>query len=340
MINNVCIFRKITHVQSGKELEVSYLESGTIIETYELNGPKLILEYRDDQEYVKNTLKIKEFDEISVSYGDTWQKGGVSESETFVVLTVTPKAGNIITINALAKTVYEMKQVADKTRIFANRGIIDIAKAVLLGGIKKFDFGKFPVVENYHVLAGERPAQTLKQMADEQGSHIWYCRGGIHMKKFAEMFKQEPSLTLHHGRAFDDYQIMSYTAPSEQMAAQEKNVRSFTGWDEKLGRIKTSPQSPFLKGASSTPMTQTGSASPFILGNSPVATKTAIDMVTVGKLSIEPGQTLKLMWHLPDPSHPINEGLPPKVVVSSVSHWYSAQKYYCRVKGAVELVPA
>lgn len=339
MINNVCIFSKITHKASGKEINVSYLVEGIIVESIELNGPKLMLTLRDDDEHIQNELRIKEFDELEVAYGDVWKEGGVNETENFIVLTVTPKPDKTIKINALAKPVYDMKQIADKTRLFAQRGIIDIVKSVLLGGMKKFDFGKFPVVENYHVIAGERPSATLRQMAAEQGSHVWYCRGGMHMKKFGDMFKAGPAFTLHYGRALDDNAIIKYSQPSGQMAGQEKNVRTFTGWDEKQGRIKTAPNNPILSAAKSTPTVITGSASPFILGNAVVATKTAIDMVVVGNMSMEPGQALKLMWHLPDPAKPINENLPAKVVTETVAHWYSQQKYYCRIKGAVALEP-
>ena len=65
----------------------------------------------------------------------------------------------------------------------------------------------------------------------------------------------------------------------------------------------------------------------------------AFYFIALGNMSVTAGQAAKLVWHTPDPANPINEGLPDKVVVEGVAHWYSGQKYYCRIKGAVALEP-
>lgn len=336
-MDNLCIFPKIIHDQSGEELEIPYLDEGTYVESIELDGPKLMLAFRDPMERIKNDLQIKEYDTLTVSFGDTWREDGVSEKDTFTVLTIRPEQDGRVKLNLMAKTVYSMKTIADKTRVFTQRGLADILGAFSSGA--KLNLGKFPVIENYHCIAGERPSSLLRQIASEQGAHIWYARGSVHMKRFAELIAQSPALTFHWGTMNTENGIVRYTKPSGQMRAQENKVRTFTGWNEVTGRVKTSVDMPVLSKAGSKPTAITASPNLFVLGQAPIAKKTAIDFVALGNMSVTAGQKIKIVWHTADPSNPVNEGLPDNVVVESVAHWYSAQKYYCRVKGAVALEP-
>lgn len=333
----LCIFPKIVHDRTGEELEIAYLDEGTYVESIELDGPKLMLAFRDPMDRIKNDLQVREFDTLTVSFCDLWRENGVNERDVFTILTCKPDQDGKIRMNLMAKTVYGMKVIADKTKIFTQRGLSDILGTWSNGA--KLNLGKFPVVENYHCIAGERPSNMLRQIALEQGAHLWYARGSIHMKRFAEMFSQEPALTFHWGTMKHENGIVKYEKPSGQLVAQENNVRTFTGWNEIRGRVKTSPDMPVLAKAGSKPTTITNSPNTFILGNAPVAKKTAIDFISLGNMSITAGQAVKLIWHTADPSNPVDEGLPDKVVVESVAHWYSNQKYYSRVKGAIALEP-
>lgn len=336
MIDNVCIFPMIVHDQTGEELEIAYLVEGTYIESLELDGPRLMLTFRDPDQRIKNDLQIKELDTFTVSLADTWREAGESFSDQFTVLTCRPD-GDTVRIELMAKIVYGMKELARKTRIFTQRGIAEIITA--FAGGAQVETGKFPVVENYHCIEGKRPTETLRRIASEQGAHIWYTRGVVRMERFATLFAKTPSIVFTHGTLNAENAILSYTKPSGQVQAQENSARSFTGWNEVEGRVKTSPDMPILAMAKFSPASQTPSPNPFVLGNGPVAKKPAIDFTAYGNLSVAAGQALKLLWRTPDPANPINEGLPAKVVVDSVAHWYSSQKYFTRVKGAVAFEP-
>lgn len=167
MQSNVCIFTKIVHVASGKEIDPGLLQEGTYIEALSLDSPKLMLVLRDHGSYLQNQLRLQEFDELSVSLGDTWREDGVSSQETFVVLTSRPMPDGTVRLNCLAKPVFDMKKIADRTRVFTQRGVQEIA-AAFAGGLKR-SIGQFAVVENYHCIAGERPTTMLRQLAEEQG---------------------------------------------------------------------------------------------------------------------------------------------------------------------------
>ncbi|MBQ7609122.1 MAG: hypothetical protein IJU76_14325 [Desulfovibrionaceae bacterium] len=336
---NINIFQKVVHVSSGIEFDQMYLNQGTYVESLELNGPKLMLTYRDPENYITSKIQLKEYDDLEVTFGDPWMDDGVSEVETFTVLTCRPVQDGNVEINALAKPVYMMKVISDKARIFTQRGFPEILKSIAQKGMK-FDMSAFPVVQNYHVLPGERPTTMLRQITKEQGALIWYARGSMHMSKFGTLFAKEPVATFEHGNASAKKMILKYEKPSEQVAAQENSLRTFTGWDEKEGRVKAPLNNPLLSKMKSKPAAfSPGGNNPFVLGNAIVAKKIAIDFIASGSFAVEPGQTLALRWRQPNVDEPLNEGMPDKVVVDTVSHWYMPQKYAIRVKGAVAVEP-
>lgn len=335
MRSNVIIFTKITHNNSGKDIDVGFIESGNYVETIDLSSPKLILVLRDYQSYIVQQLKIKEYDELTVTFSDDWNEEPETFKETFVILTCKAEQQGKLVINAIAKKVFQLKQIADKTRIFSGRGVQDVVAAHASGLTR--DLGQFAVIQNYHVIAGERPTTMLRQLAEEHGAHAWIARGTFHLKRFVELFKQAPAMTFHHAVINQKYTILSYSQPSNQMELEESKLRSFTGWDEVKGRMKTSTSVRALANVKSLPPITTSVASPYVLGNAPVAKQTGIDFETKGLLKLTAGMALKLMWHMPDPANPLDESKPDKIVIESVAHWYSEQKYYCRIKGAAIL---
>lgn len=334
--DNLCIFTEIEHVNSGKAIDPGMIVEGIYVEEMALTAPKLMLTLKDNANYLKDTCKIREYDELRVNLGDVWREDGENMEETFTVLTVTPRNDNSLHLNCLAKPLYALKTIADKTRVFSSRGVSEVVNACT--GLGKV-LSKFAVVENYHIIAGERPSTMLTQLAQEHGAQAWLARGKFHLERFGELFKREPAFTFHHGKINEKNAIIRYTKPSGQMQGQEANIRTATGWNEVEGRVKTSPDNPIMALAKSKPTVITGSPSRYVLGNGPVATKTAIDFTTLGNLSLTAGQALKLLWHTPHPEAPLNEGLPDKVVVETVAHWYQSQRFYTRVKGAVALEP-
>lgn len=332
--DNICFFQKIVHDQSGGELEIPYLDNGTYVESLELDGPRLFLSFRDPERTIKNEIAPKEKDTLTMDMGDTWRDGGESFSDVFTLLSV-GYAGDKVKFELMARKVYAMKEIAAMTSVFTRRAPAEIIRAFASGA--DIAAGKFPVVENYHCIAGERPSALLRQIAGELGCHVWYERGSVYFHRFADLFKREPEIELSHGSMSAENIIISYDRPSGQIQAEEKNSRSFTGWDEKEGRVKTDPGR--LAGAKSTPPMQTASPHPLILGNQTVAKKLAIDLVAYGNLSLTAGQAVKLSWLSPDPQNPINEELPDKIVIDQVAHWYSNQQFLSRIKGAVAYEP-
>lgn len=323
------IFKKFVHVNSGQEFDIAYLRESNYVETMALDGPKLMMEWDDGKRYIRDILKLKELDEVEAHLSDDWALDGLNVVQKFTVLT-SKDAGPFLKINLIAQPMYKVKVVADKSRIFRQRGIPEIVKAVTG---EKVDGSGFPVVENYHLLDGERPSEMFKQMATEHGAHIWRARDCWKVKKFADLFSQGPSFEYHYNKEDEDFQITNFTRPSHQNRLQEQQVRKFSGWDEVDGRIKASSKgkSPFASKYSSQKR--------FTLNNLPISHKIAIDFMCYGNGFLTPGMVLKLWWHLGISDNPLDESLPDKIVIFAVAHYYSAQKYYCRLKGGVPFEP-
>ncbi len=330
------IFKKFIHVKSGQEFDIGYLRKSNYIETMALDGPKLIMEWDDPSGYIKDNLNLKELDEIEAHLSDDWALDGLNVVQKFTVLTQ-KDAGPNLKLNTISQPIYKIKTILPQSRIFRQRGVPEILGA--MSGGMKVDGAGFPVVEDYHFLVGERSSATFKQIATEQGVHIWLAREGWKVKAFAKLFAQEPAFEYHYNKMDMDFQIINFTKPSQQNRVQEQHARSFTGWNDENGRIKSPSSGPVLSKAKGAFPSKTATQNVQTLSNLPTAYKIAIDFMCRGNGFLTPGITLKLVWHQLNPEAPINEALPDKVVLFSVAHYYSAQKYFCRVRGAVPFEP-
>lgn len=331
------IFRKFTHVNSGQEFDIAYLRVSNYVETMALDGPKLMLEWDDGTRYIRDALRLAELDEVEAHLSDDWALDGLNVAQKFTVLT-SKDAGPNLRINLIAQPMYKIKTIADQTRIFRQRGLAEIIGA-MSGGVK-VDGAGFPVVEDYHCIQGERPSAMFKQIALEQGAHIWLARDAWKARTFAKLFSQEPAFEYHYKKEDEEFQIINFTKPSQQNRLHEQQVRSFTGWNDEKGRIKSPSTGPVLSKAKGAFASKFSSQNVQTLGNLPTAHRIAIDFMCHGNGFLTPGMVLKLWWHKADPESPLDESLPDKVVIFAVAHYYSAQKYFCRVKGAVPFEPA
>ena len=105
-----------------------------------------------------------------------------------------------------------------------------------------------------------------------------------------------------------------------------------------MGRIRVPASLPALATASGKVASALSSQAQPTLMNATQSYQIGIDFSARGNGFLTPGMALKLWWHMPMQDRPLDESLPDKVVIFSVAHYYSAQKYFCRVLGAVPLV--
>lgn len=334
MRSNVCFIKSIQHVRTGEEINVGFVKTCTYVESMDLTGPKLIMVLKDFQHAITQKLALKELDEIKVSFADDWREEGENIAESYVILAAKRMDSDLIKVSALNKPLYKLKQIADKTKVFSMKGISDIFTFFSYGLTVDIS-SRFAIVENYHLIAGERPTTLIKQIADEQGAEAWITRGKLHMKKFQEIYNQQGKFKFESNRMDCGYPIIDYTVPTGQLQLQEEKVRSFTGWNAEKGRVKTSSSNPMLKGTKNVPVSMNGNPNPYTLGTATTAAKPVIAFTTLGNLSVEAGIPISMAWHEADPANPLNENMPDKAVVRRVGHWFEGNKFYTKVEGAV-----
>lgn len=191
MYNNN-IFKKICHDQSGQEFDLGYIEEGTFIETLSLDGPKLLLTMMDPYSYLRDGLKVKELDTLSVTLTDSFASDRLDANMAFTLLKMQSN-GHFIKMQLMSTSVYQAKCFVTVSKSFIQKSITEILPYYIKG--LKLDIGKFPIVEDYHCLAGERPSRLLRQIAVEKGALVWADRDTLHFQRFQELWKVEPAFT-------------------------------------------------------------------------------------------------------------------------------------------------
>lgn len=327
---NACFFKSIVHKQSGQKIMGPEIVEGVYIENMDLSGPKLVIKVKDYGSFLSRDLKLKEYDEFTVAMND----GNASIRGDWTLLKYMGIEGGMGKLFLMSKDLYKMKEIAKTTTVFHRRGLADIL-SLIAQGLKPI-LGLFGITNDYHVYAGERPTETLRQIEQEQGAHIWTCRGKFNMKRAAEIFAQSPVMEFEYkGKGSCEHPVTDYKKASNQIETQDSSARSFRGWDETKGRIKTSPSVPFMKGLGRRAPTQTSASNSYTLNNAPISIEKAVDFYTPGDLRIEAGKTVKVRWNTGDPANPINTGLPAKMIATCVCHWYRmGGEFWTRVEGS------
>lgn len=348
------LFQKITHEGSGKELDLGFLKEGTFVETMDLSGPRFMLSFDDPYSYIRDTVKVKELDEVTIRVADIPGRAGLDQTFTCIVVKNMP-VGDCQKLSLIPKEVYEIKRPRDKSELFVQKGAESIIQQFFKGA--SLDVSSFPVVEDYHYIAGERPALVLRQMARELGAHLFFRRGKVVMKTFEEMLQESPVATYTYGDQNAENQIIIYESPGFQGLLKEKLLRPAYAFGESRGLLDTLSDiagklmSGDVAGAASSAAGAAMSAAqekvkapvisslqnPTSVKNLQKAILPAFDMTCLGNGFLEPGKPLKVKINKNAAEDPYDESTPEKMVISEVAHWYSAQKYYSRVRCATAL---
>ena len=124
MYNNI-IFKKIVHEQSGEEFDISFIEEGTFVETLELDGPKLFLTMTDQYSYLRDKLKIKELDTLSVYLTDFFASEGLEAVVNFTILKITVSS-YFLKMQLMSTPVYQTKVLATGSKSFVQKPLSGI----------------------------------------------------------------------------------------------------------------------------------------------------------------------------------------------------------------------
>ena len=321
------LVQKIEH--KGEELDLSWLRDVVYVESMDLSGPKLMLSMNDAEGILRDDMGIRCRDVLTVTLASPAPQGceGLDLVVDFVIQTMPVDAG-IVKFNCLTRSVDELKCPSIQAQLFVQNTVTQILGAIMPG--EKVSVGRFPVVEDYHLLPSMRKSRLIRQMAREMGASAFYCRDELVFRSICELFQAPPAFEYHSNDDREQTQIAGYTQINSGGLIDDRVRRSYQGWNITKGRIRAPGWS---KSASeSTGLTNSLSLSG--LSSIPVP---VLDMYLQGNGGLRPGDTLSLVWNSLNLESPLDESLPDKVLIGTVCHRYSSQKYQCRVKGVLPL---
>ncbi|MBF0120823.1 MAG: hypothetical protein HQK79_18495 [Desulfobacterales bacterium] len=113
------------------ELDLSFLRESTFIEVLDLSGPKLILKFDDKESILRDRMKVKELDELTVTIADPYARDGVNLIAKFVILTMPISEKEFVTLNCIQKEVNILKTTSIKAFLFSKKNILTIFKRLL-----------------------------------------------------------------------------------------------------------------------------------------------------------------------------------------------------------------
>jgi hypothetical protein len=322
------LLQKATLFKNGVEagaFDLSFLKEATFVETIDLSGPRLMMTFDDTHSIIRDEMKVRERDVLEIRIADVWERDGIDQTIQFVIWTM-PNSGSMITLNCMQRHIDRMKQPTKEAILFPKKPVETILKRLSPG--LKYDIGNFPALEDYHLLPGERPTRLLRQMAKEKGGLCFYRRGSIVFRKLSELAKREAKTVYEHENPLAKNQIIHFMRENAKAVIQDRVERNIIGWDMVKGLVKSGKKQtkpPEFVSVCNLP-TMTG------LLEMPCP---AIDFTVLGNGALVPGMPITLKWNVARIDAPIDESLPSKVVIGTVAHWYSSQKYFTRVKGVL-----
>jgi len=326
------LISSITH--NDNNLDLAFMSKFDLIETLDLSGPRLILEFNDRFSLIRNRLGVKPGDLLNVSFSidDDWFLPGISNSMWFKILTMPVFPGDILRINCFQADIAILKEPVTETRVF-NDVSPETVLHELFPSATNFNIDPFPI-HSFQIMPGERPSLMLRQMTRELGAAIWYQRGIVccrDLLTIADSTKNEPNhIFAWQNAGAGENQIAHYETPRSENLISDIMVRNSVGWSMTGGFMAST--------LSDTPPEFTSVNRQDILDNLSKVLVPSVDFTSAGNVEITAGLMLNVQWNLDQTDSPLDESLPEDVLVGTVAHYYGSNKYWIRVKG-VDLAP-
>jgi hypothetical protein len=313
----------------GEPLNLALLVTATYVESLDLSGPKLMLLFKDTDGSMTDLIGLKEHEGIlEVAFSDPRQRGGTGFSEKFIIEKMKEDSRGGLVVSCLAESISKIKRVAEVTTIFAAGSPIKAIESIVGA---KVEGSAFQAAPEFHLLAGMRPSKLLRNIGSEIGARVFYYRGTWYVVSIDDLFKAKPYKQLTHNKvgAYESISHVSYSGA--QKVVGEVGRTRYSGWSMTEGMISSG----------------TGRASP-------TGVDTEAELKTLGRLLVPqlefqvmvnadsemtPQKMVAIEWHRPNsPDAPMNESLPDRALVGTVSHHYDGIQFVQKVITLMESV--
>ena len=335
MADTTTILLQKATTSDGTELDLSMCRDVALVETMDLSGPRLMLKFDDRFSMLRNILKLKNGDVLTCTLSDAAHTAELNWTAKFTIMSMPVQPGEIVMLNMLYKPLADIKTPAVKARLFPkeNYAIMDVVKA-LFPGLDKYrtaDNETFSLLNAYHVLPGDRPSMTLRQLAVEHGAMIYVTRGELWLRSVKNVYAQKADDAFQYNNPQAPHQVVAFEHINREKLVADKAIRKYSGFSITDGIVSATSYS------SNSPE-GTAFDSPALMNNLTKIPIPILDIVTWGAGYIAPGRVMDFKWNMDvsyNDTH-LDESLPTHSVIHSVSHYAAgAQNYYCRVKVCV-----
>lgn len=313
----------------GKEIDLAFMKSCTLVETLDLSGPRLMVAFYDPDALIRDTFGIRQSHTLEIEFADIWHRDGLDKTMEFTVEPMSPVTGDRFELNLFQKDIHRLKQPATEGRIFRRKPLSALAQAVIPteDGEPKFDIATFPAMLDYALQPDERPSKLLRRAAREAGAMLFYRRGVIVGARLADLLAVDPPAhEYHYLDRREKNQILHFSQPNADEILKDRIGKSYRGWSMTDGFIESGKGKGRPPEFSSLPRKAA-------LDNLASYTVPVLDLTVPGNGFLMAGETMEIVWNKAVSDDPLDESLPEKVVIGVVAHHYEAQKYSCRVKG-------
>ena len=137
-----------------------------------------------------------------------------SDEKIFTYADPVPVENQRVVLNCLQADIFNLKQPAVKTKVYADTSVAALLRA-LMPGVKQ-DVAAFPAGLTHHVITGERPSKALRQAALELGACVYYQRGTVFMKKLFDLLAAKSKVECTSNDLRVEHQIALYTKPNTE----------------------------------------------------------------------------------------------------------------------------
>ncbi|WP_187172472.1 hypothetical protein [Aeromonas hydrophila] len=313
---------------NGKEAPIFNLTRGVYIESIGLDGPQLVLHLNDRDSNLRDTMRLVSGAELELTMGDVSGRGDAYFKSSFVVVSIHPNGQNL-RVEALDAGVFALKQPVPAPRFFIGVRVKDMLTDLFPGYTIQTPL---TARVTHHITMGATPASVLRKLESDLGAALWVSRGVVYCIPRNMLGGQEKGFpTLEYQAQQTQHPIQAYKPLYEAPTAAREVRRNYASWDTVGGLLvsQVNPGSPrkFVPGASLDELDKMGATTvPAMICDMP------------GNGIYTAGMTVGVRLHRMNREAVLDESMPPKQVIMTVSHIDESNEYKCKLTTGVSQI--
>lgn len=313
---------------NGKEAPIFSLTRGVYIEAINLEGPQLVLYLNDIDSNLRDTMGLVSGAVLEVTMGDVSGRGDAYFKSSFAVVSILPE-GYSLRVECLELGLFAIKQPAPRPLFFVEARVKDMLADLFPGYIIQT-----PITAKvtHHITVGSTPVGALRKLERDLGAAIWVSRGVVYCIPRNMLGGQERDYpVLEYQAQRSKHPILGIKPLFEAPNGAREVQRNYVSWDT-VGGLLVSPvneKAPrkFVPGATLDELDGMGSITvPAMICDMP------------GNGTYAAGMTVGVRLHRISRESVLDESMPAKQVIMTVSHIDENNQYKCKLTTGVSQI--